>query len=287
MGAPDWRSIPHMTRLADEAAKRGRVFTQTMFDFLWDYARSRSVDPLFCLGILNQEGNGSFNTSAANPAGDGGHGFEVDWEKDVRRAVDLVRGKLAFYAQARAQGWADLARKVAGEDANPYMWANWYNPILRNNGSVDAGVYAQHGSWWRGVKAYHIRFGGTLAEMEACCAALDKQAPRIRMTFRVVVDETRWASNWNATAPEPAVIVTSYEVTGPPPAVVEEVAPAVQTIPVTVIIDGVEVACNATNIGGWAHANLEPFLLLLQRYGVDTSYDWQTRTLTLATPTTP
>jgi hypothetical protein len=70
-----------------------------------------------------------------------------------------------------------------------------------------------------------------------------------------------------------------------------KMAPAVEvaapTILVTVIIDGVETACNATNIGGWAHANLEPFLLLLQRYGVDTSYDWQTRTLTLTTPTTP
>lgn len=68
------------------------------------------------------------------------------------------------------------------------------------------------------------------------------------------------------------------------PVAVEEVAPVAEVIPITVIIDGVEVPCNAVNRDGWAHADLEPFLLRLQRYGDTTDYDWATRTLKITSP---
>lgn len=63
---------------------------------------------------------------------------------------------------------------------------------------------------------------------------------------------------------------------------VEEAAP--QSIPVTVVIDGTITECNATNENGWVHANLEPFLLMLQTHGVTNKYDPSTRTLWVFSP---
>lgn len=282
-------SFPEAYRLL---ASRTIPAGQPEFEYLIDYCDAQRVPWRMVLAVIPSEGNGSLNTSSTNKAGDGGNGYNADWRDDVQKAVNLIRGKMTFFCQAQAQGWTQLARTVTGEIPNPYMFINWYNPILRGDGSVDEGVYAQHASWWRNVKGYHEKFGGSVGELYESCEELDKTAPRLRMTFRIVVDETDWASNWNATAPEPAVIVTSYEVTGPPPAVVAEVAPSMETIvkeglPATVIIDGVETPCNAVLVGDWLHADIDPLLLLLQRYGVRTEYHQPTRTMTITTPTTP
>jgi len=73
----------------------------------------------------------------------------------------------------------------------------------------------------------------------------------------------------------------------PVPAVAE-VAPAVEVAPdvqnVTVIINGAEVACHAINRDGWVYGDLDPFLLMLKRYGVRVDYDAPTRTLRVVEP---
>jgi flagellum-specific peptidoglycan hydrolase FlgJ len=55
-------------------------------------------------------------------------------------------------------------------------------------------------------------------------------------------------------------------------------------LPARLIIDGVEIDCGALLVGDWLHADIDPLLLMLQRYGVRTSYDQPTRTMTITTP---
>lgn len=236
---PDWRSIPGLLALAERAAHNGLVFSQAKFERLWQIAEGVNVPPLFMLAILPQEGTGSFNTSAENRAADGGHGIEVDWERDVTAAVNLVAGKLALWPQAVAQGWSDLARRVTSpgwgtnadrSDGGPIEYVNWRTAILRPAGRVDVGPYAQHASWWLGVRTNFLSYGGTIAQLEEAARALDKRAPRVAMEFRLARN-TGEASNWNATAPEPAVICTAAKITAPPePVVVDK--PSSRLVPV-------------------------------------------------------
>jgi hypothetical protein len=255
VGAPDWRTIAGLMELAEQAAANGLVFSQAKFDRLWEIAEAKGVPPRFMLAILPQEGTGSFNTSAENPAADGGHGIEADWERDVRLAVDLVAGKLALYPQACAQGWLTLARRVMPPAWGDYMrfnvggpieWVNWRGAILRPSGAVDIGPYAQHASWWLGVRANYLQYGGTVDELEEAARVLDAQAPRVAMAFRIATDETQLASNWNATAPEPAVICTSAVITAPPP----EPKPAIRPVRI-VLLDGRETTGELRGTATW------------------------------------
>lgn len=233
--APDWRTIPGMMELAEKAAQNGLVFSQAKFDRMWELAEAALVLPRLVLSILPQEGTGSFNTSADNLAGDGGHGIEVDWEKDVTLAINLVRGKLALWQQACDQGWQDLAWKVASPASgipvaaigSPLEWINWHTAILNPDGTVRRGCYALHGSWWVGVRHHYLRMGGTMEELQESARQLDRLAPRVEMTFKLVDGDVSWASNSNGTAPEPAAVCTSVRITGPAPGPVEPPAPVI------------------------------------------------------------
>lgn len=220
MPAPQW--------FLDQGAEYRK--TPGQLHYLWDYCQSRgmgSAGARLMLAILPQEGTGSYNTSPDNRGADGGHGPEPDWQLDVRRAVHLVAGKLATYTQAVDQGFRELAARVvspgSGQGAkavgSPIEWINWRTAIVDADGRVRLGVYALHGSWWVGVSRFYARTGGTLEELEAVARELDADAPRLDLNMDVVTGDTRWASNWNGTRPEPAVIVTSYRVIGPAPGV--------------------------------------------------------------------
>lgn len=207
----DWRTLPGLTGLGLD---QGKV------DFLWQYVSGKVPGPhvgivaLYCMAILPQEGTGSFNTSSANRAADGGHGYEANWALDVRKAVDLVVGKLMLYKQAVEQGFVQLALQVVSptagaSDGAPDQWVNWATAVVRGSGSVEAGAcYAQHASWWAGVRSHYLRWGGTLQALTEAANALDEVAPGVAMTMQYVTGQTRWGSNWNGTTPEPAVIVS-------------------------------------------------------------------------------
>lgn len=239
MSAPDWRSLPALRRLGEQAEANGLIFSQAKFDRLWDVADTAGVPPFFMLAVLVQEGSGSFHTSSENRAGDGGNGIEPDWEQDVRKAVDLVAGKLALYPQAVEQGFRYLARQVVSPgdgagypcDGAPDQYTNWTTAILRSDGTVDVGPYALHASWWVGVRRAYIGFGGSMAELEAAARALEMRCPLVAMAMRPVSGETGLASNWNATAPEPAVVVTYAKRVAAPWPVVNVVLPSGRTVP--------------------------------------------------------
>lgn len=242
MSVPDWRTIPGMMDLAERAARNGLVFSQARFERLWTVAEEVGVPPLFMLAILPQEGTGSFNTSPTNKAADGGHGIESDWEKDVRRAVDLVAGKLALWPQAVSQGWAEMSEQVVSPgwggnrnraDGNPDIWVNWTTAILRPSGAVNIGAYAVHGSWWLGVRHNLTRYGGTMDQLIDAAKKLDKRAPRVSMAFRYVDSDRYQASDSRGVTPEPAVVCTSARVTAPAPPPEPE-KPATRLVPVMI-----------------------------------------------------
>lgn len=227
---PDWRSFPVLVALADRAERNGAPINQAKIEFLWDYCHSKApinagALVLFMLAILPQEGTGSWNTSSENRAGDGGHGVEKDPRADVVKAVDLVTGKLALYTQACAQGFGAMARNVVSPgsgpdsqraDGGPDQWVNWATAVLRTSGRVFPGVvYAQHASWWIGVRRHFLDFGGRLDDLVEIARSLDRRAPRVNLAMAQVRDDLHWATNWNATAPEPAVVVTRATVTAP------------------------------------------------------------------------
>lgn len=211
--------------LAEKAATNGLMFSQAKFDFMWEYAEAAGVPPLLPFAVLVQEGTGSFNTRLG-AGGDGGGGIEPDWARDVGIAIQLIAGKLALYPQAVAQGFRELGQQVVSpgwggnrcdSTGGPIEWVNWATAILRPSGHVDVGCYALHASWWLGVRDAYMRFGGAAQDLIAAAALLDAKAPRLRFTLRLVADDAQLASNWNATAPEPAVIVTDVEAEAPPP----------------------------------------------------------------------
>lgn len=220
MPSPDWRSLPGLMALAEKAATNGLVFSQAKFDFMWEYAEAAGVPPLLPFAVLVQEGTGSFNTRPG-AGGDGGGGIEPDWARDVGAAIQLIAGKLALYPQAVGQGFQELGRQVnspgwggnrCDSTGGPIEWVNWATAILRPSGQVDVGCYALHASWWLGVRDAYLRFGGAVQDLMAAAGMLDAKAPRLRFTLRLVADDEQLASNSNATAPEPAVIVTEVTV---------------------------------------------------------------------------
>lgn len=285
MPAPDWRSVRGLMILAETAAKNGVAFSQRKFDRLWEICESAGVPALFMLAILPQEGTGSFDTSSDNKASDGGNGIESDWERDIRGAVGLVKGKLALYSQALDQGFVGLAAEIH-LDGDPDQWVNWATAVVRGDGSVDAAAcYAQHASWWTGVRAHFIEFGGHLSDLVEAARKLDKSAPRVNLTMRAVTTKTSLASNWNGTEPEPAVVVMEATVTGPAISEpVAEVAAAKEEPPVTVILngtvqDGPYKLADSRTVGP-----IGPLVALLVGCGYTKEWDQESKTLKLTAP---
>lgn len=259
---------------------RARGFEQKELDYCWNYCESMLVPPRFVLAILPQEGTGSFNTSVENRAADGGHGPNADWQKDVGLAVDLVRGKLMLFTQACSQGFLQAAYTATGERGNPYQYVNWLTCIVRGDGTVESGVYAQHASWYKGVRRFHEEFGGNVDELLRAANELDDLAPRVRMSFRTTFDDTALASNWNGTSPEPAAIVTAYEVVAPP----APASPPQDYPKIHLLIDGKEVEGNFWLQDNKVTGDLRPFLNALASHHWGWFFNFAKKTLSVASP---
>lgn len=140
-------------------------WNQEKIDLLWEKCREYyddygvQVDPRLMLAIIAQEGTGSFNTDSGNPAPDGGNGPDTDYVNDLKKAVELLGGKIIAYVQfhtafSRARSEA-FERGLAGikwyDDILHYL--NWETPCLYLNSlKLKSGVYAQHNGWNSGVR---------------------------------------------------------------------------------------------------------------------------------------
>jgi hypothetical protein len=288
VNAPVLLNLPGLQGLVASAKSNGLALDQAKLNVLWQYSYERAGDAgsivaQFCLSILPQEGTGSFDTSSENKAADGGNGVEADWQVDVRKAVNLVCGKLELYQQALAQGFGTLAGQVVSPTAGrcdglPDQWVNWATAVVRTDGTVDGGAcYAQHASWWAGVRQSYLKWGGTMDEFLRATTILDQRAPRVNLDMRYVHDEVGLASNWNGQTPEPAVIVSSVTVVAPAPAYTA----------VTVILPGGATAPGEMRDGlAWFQVNGEwsPLRAWAEAQGFTVAWDEATMTATVSHP---
>lgn len=236
MPRTDWRSYPRFVRAAEQFTEL--PWTDAKWTVLCDYLEpiDQRLVPLF-LAILIQEGTGSFNTSSANRAGDGGNGAEAEFRVDLQRAADLVLGKLMLYPQAVEQGFCERAARIVsqvGDDTwsdagSPIQWVNWPTAVVRPNGAVEClAMYAQDAaSWWVNVQwLYERELGGTRDGLTDVCHRLEMGAPLrgtnvgaplMQFSFGWVKQNVNLACTYGdgyALVPRPAVIVTAASPAG-------------------------------------------------------------------------
>lgn len=125
------------------------------------------VDPRMLLAIIAAEGSGSFDTSKENLAPDGGNGVEFDFDKDCKRAVYLLGGKiiayLKFHDDFSAARKAAYERRLPGfNDTDDILhYLNWETPklvLFEGEAAFNSGVYAEDSHWHRKVRAIYSDF---------------------------------------------------------------------------------------------------------------------------------
>ena len=170
--------------------KRENNFTkyhwdQYKIDSLWEAsseieeAYGIEIDPPLLLSVIIAEGTGSFNTSSANKAADGGNGAESDYALDLMKANDLIFGKILGYIY-----YGDQFREMLEEDSglpgiedggSLYKYLNWRTPIINlDRGKVYPGVYAAHSGWWYNVANSYDKLGGDTTGFEEYLSSIDK-----------------------------------------------------------------------------------------------------------------
>lgn len=145
------------------------LWNQEKIDKVWDkcldfyYHYEVQVDPRMLLAIIFQEGTGSFDTSSENKAADGGNGVEFDFDRDCRKAVDLLGGKIIAYL--RYHNDFSTARQAAYEKKLPGLadkssddilhYLNWETPklvLLEAKDRFKMAPYAVDSRWHRKVR---------------------------------------------------------------------------------------------------------------------------------------
>ncbi|MBD3920905.1 hypothetical protein H8B09_19220 [Paenibacillus sp. PR3] len=123
------------------------------------------IDPRIFLAIVIQEGTGSFNTSSSNKAADGQNGVETDFAKDVKKALNLLVGKVLgyiYYGSDFRQAVSKNQSKggIKGLTGNVYQYINWRTPNIKlTEKKVETGVYAGMGTWHVAVKSLYNSLG--------------------------------------------------------------------------------------------------------------------------------
>lgn len=166
-GKPNWYGNPMQLDgsseqeqlLASRLAKMSKVsWNQEKVDQLWGACENIydqygiQVDPRMLLAIIIQEGTGSFNTNADEPAADGQHGTETNYALDLMKANNLVFGKILGYMYYHDEFEQAIASSSANTNLNGqggvFDYINWYTPIVNlNKEQVYPGVYAGDSSW--------------------------------------------------------------------------------------------------------------------------------------------
>lgn len=151
----------------------GLKWTQEKIDKVWDTCLEFyddyevQVDPRMLLAIIALEGTGSFDTSSENKAADGGNGVEFDFNKDCRRAVYLLGGKIIAYL--RFHNDFSEVRQAAYEEQLPGFtetddilhYINWKTPklvLFETDAKFDSGGYAEDSHWHRKVRQIYSDF---------------------------------------------------------------------------------------------------------------------------------
>lgn len=142
---------------------------QYKIDRIWEECRRLydefgvQLDPRMFLAIICTEGTGSFNTDSDNLAADGQNGPEEDFETDLRRALDLVFGKVIAYPYFQ-KDFSDAREKAYGlpgiPDYNDILhYINWETPRISTiEQNLKCGVYAGANQWNRQVRQIYSEF---------------------------------------------------------------------------------------------------------------------------------
>lgn len=197
--APPWKTLDPLVQ-ANRYWRTEMQLSQARVDYIWAQALRRKVDPRLLLAILPQEGTGSFNTNPDNAADYNGNGPDANWIRDTDRAVNLVAGKLFWYATAVKAGFREAAGKL-GLEGSPIQFVNWPGPIANN--SPTWGVYAQHGEWWRGVTRFFEEMGGSVRLLADYWA---KDVRSVTMTCTPITDQPGMCSDPSGKLPVPGVV---------------------------------------------------------------------------------
>ena len=200
--APDWQTLPVLARGA-ERWPATYLPSQERLDHLWGACLRAwpRVDPLLAVAVLGQEGTGSFDTSAANRAADGGHGPEAVWALDVARAVGHLAAKLSAYRTAVAAGFTEEAQTL-GLMGSAIQFCNWPGPLPGFDPAW--GVYAQHSEWWVNVTAFYEEMGGDSRLLDAYAMSLPLLPLQLRC--RAVTDDASLCSDETGRNPRPGVV---------------------------------------------------------------------------------
>ena len=137
------------------------------------------LDPRLLISIISIEGTGSFNTSAVNKAGDGQHGVEKDFSKDMVAANRLLMGKLMGYIvyheefKAAVQANNDGTYEFITGEGDIVQYMNWQTPKIQLDGQVPSQVYAGNVNWAKDVSELFEGFGVTAADYDKVVAGTD------------------------------------------------------------------------------------------------------------------
>ncbi len=200
--APDWHSFSLLVDAGSRWATEYQMH-QARLDYIWSSALRRRVDPRLMVAILLHEGTGSFNTNPSNSSQYNGHGPDADWITDTNRAVSHVAGKLAYYGQALAAGFAQAAATL-GYEGTPIQYVGWPGPIWQHNPSW--GCYAQHADWWQGVSGFFVELGGQIRSLTDYWQVGPVPTPPVKLRCLAVTNRPDLCSNLSGTVGRPGVI---------------------------------------------------------------------------------
>lgn len=176
---------------------------QARLDFIWGHSLRQQVDPRLMVAILLHEGTGSFNTNPSNADQFNGHGPDADWIADIQRAVSHVAGKLAWYSQALAAGFAQACQMI-NCDGTAIQFIGWPGPIWDH--TPDWGCYAQHADWWRGVTSFYQELGGDVRLLSDHWQNARVAVPPLALRCEPVTDNPHLCSDLSGARPRPGVV---------------------------------------------------------------------------------
>ena len=179
----------HLKTLVDEINKKIKdpalKWNQEKVDEVWRACEALyddcglQLDPRLLISIISIEGTGSFNTSAVNKAGDGQHGVEKDFSKDIVAANRLLMGKLMGYIvyheefKAAVQANNDGTYEFITGEGDIVQYMNWQTPKIQLDGQAPSQIYAGNVYWARDVSKLFEGFGVTVADYDKVVAGTD------------------------------------------------------------------------------------------------------------------
>lgn len=155
--------LERITNLNADVKEEEYKWNQTKIDMVWEKCLEYyenygvQVDPRLLLSIIIMEGSGSFDTSTDNKGADGENGPEIDFDKDLTKAVDLLMGKIIAYAYYK-DDFSKAREEAYGFPGIPdyddiLHYLNWKTPRISTiSNTFFSGDYAGANERNRGVR---------------------------------------------------------------------------------------------------------------------------------------